>query len=96
MIHATNSNEYLYLQSSMLYAMMSELPATAGNVSVRGSIAYASQEPWVYSGSVKDNILFGKEYDSKWYDQVVDACALRRDLKLLPYGDNSLVGDRGT
>ena len=75
--------------------MMNELPAISGSVSIHGSIAYASQEPWVYSGSVRDNILFGKEYDSKWYDQVIEACALTRDLRLLPYGDNSLVGDRG-
>lgn len=74
---------------------MNELPGIKGRVKVFGTISYASQEPWVYSGSVRDNILFGKDYDPVWYDQVVEACALKRDLILLPHGDHSLVGDRG-
>ncbi len=45
---------------------------------------------------MKQNILFGKELDPTWYDEVIEACALKRDLSLLPFGDNTLVGDRGS
>ena len=68
----------------------------SGRVDVKGAVGYAAQEPWLFSGSVKDNIVFGKPFVEEWYDKVVDACALRRDLELLPYGDKTLIGDRGS
>jgi ATP-binding cassette subfamily C (CFTR/MRP) protein 4 len=67
----------------------------SGSISVTGSLAYAAQEPWVFAGTVQENILFGRPLDPDWYDRVVDACALRRDLELLPYSDSTLVGDKG-
>jgi len=74
---------------------MGELEASCGRVSVSGRLAYTAQDPWVFPGNVKENILFGSDYDQKWYDQVVEACALRPDLGTLPHGDLTLVGDRG-
>jgi ATP-binding cassette subfamily C (CFTR/MRP) protein 4 len=47
------------------------LPALEGTVAVKGKIAYASQEPWLFSGSVRQNILFGREYDEKKYGEVI-------------------------
>ena len=64
-------------------------------MSVRGKIAYASQEAWVFSGTVRQNILCGLGYDVKRYKEVVRACALEKDLSLLPDGDQTTVGDRG-
>ena len=43
---------------------------------MKGSVAYAGQEPWIFSASVRENILFGKPYQMDWYNTVVDACAL--------------------
>jgi ATP-binding cassette subfamily C (CFTR/MRP) protein 4 len=83
-------------KGSILQSILSELPSISGTLEVRGSIGYVSQDPWIFPASLRDNILFGKEFDSAWYDQVIDACALGRDLTLLPYGDHTLVGDRGT
>lgn len=76
-------------------AILGEMPCLSGELVVNGRLAYAAQEPWIFSGSIRDNILFGKEFDSLWYDRVLEACALERDLDLLPFGDSSLVGDRG-
>jgi ATP-binding cassette subfamily C (CFTR/MRP) protein 4 len=59
-------------------------------------LTYASQESWIFEGTLQQNILFGKPYDKDWYNKVVEACALRRDLQLLPYGDQTFVGDKGT
>ena len=50
----------------------------SGDVTVRGSVAYASQESWVYSASVRENILFGKPFRPDWYETVIEACALER------------------
>jgi ATP-binding cassette subfamily C (CFTR/MRP) protein 4 len=75
--------------------ILGELPLTSGNIKTKGRIAYASQEPWSFNTSVRNNILFGNAYDEKRYKQVIDVCALERDLTLFPFGDRTLVGERG-
>ena len=40
-------------------------------------MAYVSQEAWIFSSSVRDNVLFGLEYEPEWYDTVIEACALK-------------------
>ena len=50
----------------------------SGSVTVRGSVAYASQEPWVFSATLRENILFGLPYQPNWYNTVVEACALEQ------------------
>ena len=47
-----------------------------GSVDIEGSVSYASQDPWIFSGTIKENILFGQEYDKAWYDRVMDCCSL--------------------
>nr|XP_039268765.1 multidrug resistance-associated protein 4-like [Styela clava] len=82
-------------KSSFLSAILGELPASSGEIKIQGDIAYANQVPWVFAGSVQENILFGEEYDADWYDTVVHACGLERDFELLPNGDSTIVGERG-
>ncbi|KAG5204285.1 hypothetical protein JEQ12_002261 [Ovis aries] len=83
-------------KSSLLSALLGELPPSQGKVSVHGRIAYASQQPWVFPGTVKSNILFGKKYEEDRYEEVIRACALEEDLQLLEEGDLTEIGDRGT
>ncbi|CAG2062679.1 unnamed protein product, partial [Timema podura] len=82
-------------KTSVLHIMLRELPLASGSVTVQGKISYAAQEPWLFAGSVRNNILFGESYDRERYKEVVRVCALRRDLELLPHGDKSVVGERG-
>lgn len=65
-------HEYYYflLQSSLLQAILRELPLSEGNISVRGVVSYASQEPWLFAGSVQQNILFGLPMDKERYKNV--------------------------
>ena len=63
---------------------MKELPALSGTVSVRGTVAYASQEACVFSTTLRENILFGLPYEDEWYRTVVHACALEK-VKLAPF-----------
>ena len=63
-------------QSSLLRALLGELPPSQGKVNVHGRIAYVSQQPWVFPGTVRSNILFGKKYEEERYKEVIKACAL--------------------
>ena len=55
---------------------MGELPVTSGDIRCSPNIAYVPQSPWVFSSSLKQNILFGLEFDSERYYRVLKACAL--------------------
>ncbi|XP_027391369.1 multidrug resistance-associated protein 4-like isoform X1 [Bos indicus x Bos taurus] len=76
-------------KSSLLHALLGELPPGQGKISVHGRIAYVSQQPWVFPGTVRSNILFGKKYEEDRYEEVIKACALEEDLRLL--GDEEII-----
>lgn len=82
-------------KSSLFQAILGELPPESGSITVNGAVSYASQEPWLFTGTVRSNILFGQPYDRERYRQVVRKCALERDFALLPHGDRTVVGERG-
>lgn len=82
-------------KTSLLMAVLGELRLSAGSAKALGRIAYASQEPWMFTGSLKSNVVFDSAYDRDRYQKVIHAAAMERDLALLPYGDRTLVGDRG-
>ncbi|XP_067116274.1 ATP-binding cassette sub-family C member 4-like isoform X2 [Osmerus mordax] len=82
-------------KSSLLSSILGELPHDKGVLKVRGQLAYACQQPWVFPGTIRSNILFGKEFHPQKYEKVLRACALKRDMELLPDGDLTLIGDRG-
>ena len=63
-------------QSTLLQCLLGELPPVEGSVEVKGRVSYASQEPWVFSGTLRDNILLGKTFDSDRYQSVLEGCAL--------------------
>lgn len=62
---------------------------------MKGTVSYVSQEPWVFAGSVKQNILFGEDMEKDKYDSVIKTCALVKDFEQLPHGDRSIIGERG-
>uniref|UniRef100_A0AAY4E2R3 Multidrug resistance-associated protein 4 n=1 Tax=Denticeps clupeoides TaxID=299321 RepID=A0AAY4E2R3_9TELE len=82
-------------KSSLLSSILGELPKDKGVMKISGELAYAAQQPWVFPGTIRSNILFGKDIQPQRYERVVKACALKRDLELLPDGDLTVIGDRG-
>lgn len=66
-----------------------------GNVEINGSLGYCSQQAWIQNATLKDNILFHKKFDKDQYNQVLEACALKSDLKTLPSGDATEIGEKG-
>ena len=63
-------------KTSLLMALLSELPADSGSVTVTGKVAYVPQDAWITSGTVRDNIILGLPFDAEWYGRVVEACCL--------------------
>ncbi|KAM6280160.1 ATP-binding cassette sub-family C member 10 isoform 2-T2 [Porphyrio hochstetteri] len=85
-------------KSSLLAAITGELIKQGGRVYVcdlEQGFGLATQEPWIQFSTVRENILFGQTYDARLYEEVVEACALSEDLKILPAGDQTEVGENG-
>ncbi|XP_038209218.1 multidrug resistance-associated protein 4-like [Zerene cesonia] len=82
-------------KSSILQLLLKELPAATGTVSVYGNVSYACQEAWLFPSTVRENILFGLPYEPEKYKRVCRKCALEKDFKQFPFGDQTLVGERG-
>ena len=82
-------------KSSLLAALAGDMRKTAGSVTIGATRAFCPQYAWIQNATVRDNILFGKEFDRKRYEQVIDACALRADLDMLPNSDQTEIGERG-
>lgn len=82
-------------KSSLLQAILQELPLTGGSIESRGRINYVSQQPWIFASSVRQNVLFGQAMDKSRYEEVIGVCQMRSDIDSFPYGDRTIVGERG-
>ena len=82
-------------KSSLLSALAGDMRVTEGKVRMSTSRSFCPQYAWIQNTSVRNNVLFGKEYDETWYNQVIEACALAPDFKVLPNGDETEIGERG-
>jgi len=38
-----------------------------GHLAVDGNVAYVAQQAWIFNGTLRENILFGREYDQQRY-----------------------------
>ncbi|KAF5196874.1 ABC transporter ATP-binding protein/permease VMR1, partial [Thalictrum thalictroides] len=82
-------------KSSLLSCILGEMVKLSGDIKLCGTKAYVSQSPWIQSGKIEENILFGKVMDRERYERVIEACSLRRDIDMLPFGDQTIIGERG-
>ena len=62
----------------------------------QGSVALVAQIPFILNATVRNNILFGSEYDEELYNRVIEACALTHDLEMLPKNDKTMIGEKVT
>jgi ABC-type multidrug transport system fused ATPase/permease subunit len=84
-------------KSTLLNGILGEIPVMAGKVTLGStSVAYCAQSPWHMYGTVRQAIVgCSGEWDERWYARVVRACALTRDFKELPMGDETKIGSGG-
>ena len=82
-------------KSSLLQAILRELPLDDGVLEVSGKVSFADQRPWIFASSIKQNILFGQPMDQARYNKVLQVCQLERDIDAMPHHDRTMVGERG-
>ncbi|PVD27629.1 hypothetical protein C0Q70_12795 [Pomacea canaliculata] len=82
-------------KSSLISSLLGEIEKVSGKVTIKSSVAYVPQQAWIQNKTLRDNILFGKLFNEQRYQQVLRACALERDLAILPAGDMTEIGERG-
>ena len=83
-------------KSSLLSSILGEINVVEGGICVNGRISYVDQDAWVFGATVRQNILFGQEFDRQRYQRVVKACSLFKDFAQFPEEDHTVVGERGS
>lgn len=80
----------------LLLSILGETTATAGQYKKPSArFAYASQNAIIIPGTIRDNILFGRAFQAERYSRVLDACALMLDIRNMPAGDGTWLGEKG-
>ena len=82
-------------KSSLLLAILGELSIFKGILERKGKMAFVGQSPWVFSGTLRDNITFHRPFDATKFQKTVEACALIKDIEQFPDGDLTTIGERG-
>lgn len=82
-------------KSCILHSIIKDLRIDQGTIETEGKLIIVPQIPWVFSGTIRDNILFGQPLETKKYEDTLDACALKADLQMFPKGDLTHIGERG-
>ncbi|RIB08493.1 P-loop containing nucleoside triphosphate hydrolase protein [Gigaspora rosea] len=82
-------------KSSILAAILGQIRKENGVRKIRGSISYVPHDAWLLNDTLKENILFGNECDEERYQEVIQVCALRKDLEWLSNSDMTEIGERG-
>lgn len=83
-------------KSTLLESSLGETTLRDGSISpFLTSVAYCPQTPWITNDTLRQNIVGPAEYDPKWYNFVIWACALESDLENIAGGDLSKAGSSG-
>ncbi|XP_010799596.1 ATP-binding cassette sub-family C member 5 isoform X2 [Bos indicus] len=82
-------------KTSLISSILGQMTLLEGSIAVNGTFAYVAQQAWILNATLRDNILFGKEFDEERYNSVLNCCCLRPDLAILPHSDLTEIGERG-
>ena len=82
-------------KTSLLMAILGEIPIFSGKIYCVGKMAFVSQIPWVYSGTLRENTVFGKEFHEPKYMKVIEVCDLEKDIASFTKRDLTEIGQRG-
>jgi ABC-type multidrug transport system fused ATPase/permease subunit len=86
-------------KSSLMYSLLGEMKFKENlprpRVAVNGTLSLVTQKPWIVNDTVMNNILFGKPYNKKKYEDTIHYACLKRDFELFTHGDKTMIGEKG-
>jgi ABC-type multidrug transport system fused ATPase/permease subunit len=82
-------------KSSLLSGLVNEMRRLEGNVTFAGTTSVVPQTPWILAATIRENILFGLQWDEERYWQAVHLAYLEHDLEMLSEGDATAIGEKG-
>lgn len=82
-------------KTSLILALMNEIGKEKGDLKKNGNYGYIGQEAFLINETLRNNILFGEEYNKEKYEEILDICQLRPDIEMLPGGDQTEIGSKG-
>ena len=84
-------------KSSLLSCILGELQPRdpESQIYINGCIAYSGQNPWIQNATLKENILFGREYNNTKFREIMRICGLDIDVRAFKHGEDTLIGEKG-
>uniref|UniRef100_M4BJZ7 Uncharacterized protein n=1 Tax=Hyaloperonospora arabidopsidis (strain Emoy2) TaxID=559515 RepID=M4BJZ7_HYAAE len=82
-------------KSTLLAGILGDARCSRGGISLRGSVAYVSQQPFIQNATLRENICFGLPFDEAKYAEAIHVSSMRKDLATLPGGDLTEIGEKG-
>jgi ATP-binding cassette, subfamily C (CFTR/MRP), member 1 len=83
-------------KSSLVNAMLGEMNVLNGQAKLCGSAAYAPQQAWIFNATVRENIVFGNDFDEQLYNTAIDVSCLRKDIEeQFDAHDQTEIGEKG-
>lgn len=74
---------------------MDETVRLSGTQTVKGRIAYVEQEPFIFSGTIEENITFGYKLNEDRMSYVLKVSQLDQDISAFAAGIKTMIGERG-
>ena len=81
--------------TALIQSVLGEIEKTSGKILVEGKVSFTAQNPFVFSGTVRENVLFGEEMDGERYERTLEVTCLQPDIQSFETGDITIIGDRG-
>lgn len=78
----------------MLLSLIGELPISTGHLNIQGRTLYASQDAWIFPGTIQENIVMKKSFDESRYNNILEICGLQEDLQEFPKGDVTRITEQ--
>eukprot|EP00933_Yihiella_yeosuensis_P019016 TRINITY_DN1546_c0_g1_i2.p1 TRINITY_DN1546_c0_g1~~TRINITY_DN1546_c0_g1_i2.p1 ORF type:complete len:1631 (+),score=308.62 TRINITY_DN1546_c0_g1_i2:121-5013(+) len=87
-------------KSAFLQAIIGELYPCKGSLVEAplpgtGAVAYCPQVPWIFEGTLRENVIMEQALEQDRYYEALHAAALTSDLQILPGGDQVTIGSYG-
>ncbi|KAF2150069.1 hypothetical protein K461DRAFT_296458 [Myriangium duriaei CBS 260.36] len=84
-------------KSTLLKTIIGETKIQSGSVNLATfDTSFCDQQPWLWNGTVKQNIVGESEMNQAWFDHVTWACGLDQDFLQFSKGADTKAGDDGT